>query len=381
MTARRMAAIALGAFALLLVARPPRPTGWYQDDPRAPRSALERARRARDAATDSLNALDRSIWAGHMRDSVARTLATIPPAARNQVMTDARIPATVRQHMQLVYAQSRPRMATAALAVPVFVTIDSAGDYQVGTRVWLEPSQAGVPACALIARVYASKGTIADETKLRRSIYKSLSPSFPQPRHLGLCGFEAAFGAPSPAIREWLRQREFRPVASGYDPALPPRDRNDFDMGYLSIPWWSSDDNAGRALNLRACAAGKLAFCLPAVAPALERLPVDGDNYYGNFSRYYWWGWRGTQDVMNGLAISLGPQKFAELWHGTEAPPDAYRRLTGVGMDSLARRLLLGNTKSLRAGAAPTVGEVIAALLIAAVFAGLSTLSHPRRRA
>lgn len=381
MTARRMAGVAAGAFALLVLARPPRPIdqGHFRDDD-ARRTPIERVTRVRDAAVDSLQSVERSIWATHMRDSVARALAAIPAAERNQVITDARIPAFIRQHLQTVYAESRARMTGSAMPLPVFVSLElSASDYALGRRLWLEPSQAGVAACALVARVQLSSTTIADERQLRRAFFRALSPGFPQPHDLGLCAFESAYGAPSQAVRAWLRQRNFLPVANGLDPSRPPR-RAGFDNSFDAFAWWGSVDNGAYTMIVRACAAGHLAYCNMAITPVAAVAVIDDNIYATNWSRSYWWSWHGSPDLMNALATSLGPQKFGDLWHANESPPDAYRRLTGVPIDTLARRLLMGGAAPIRTGAAPTFGEVIAVLLIAAIFAGLSTLSHPRNR-
>jgi len=379
MTARRMAGVAAGAFALLVLARPPRPTGeGYLRDGDARRTPIERVKRVRDAAVDSLQSVERSIWATHMRDSVARALSAIPAAERNQLITDARIPASVRQHLRAVYAESRARMS-GSMPLPVFVALDSASDYGDGNRMWIEPSQSGIAACALIAQVPASSKTIADERQLARALYRSLSSGFPQPHHLGLCAFESVYGAPSAAVRAWLRQRDFLPVANGLDPSLPPR-RAGFDNSFDAFAWWGSEDNGAGAMIVRACAAGHLAYCNMAVTPVAANGVSDDIIYGTNWSRWYWWRWRGSPDLMNALATSLGPQKFGDLWHANESPPDAYRRLTGVPIDTLAHRLLMGGAAPVRTGAAPTLGELIAILVIAAVFAGLATLSHPRNR-
>lgn len=381
MTARRMAGVAAGAFALLVLARPPRPTGdGFLRDDAARRTPIERVRRVRDAAADSLHSVERSIWATHMRDSVARELSAIPAAERNLVITDARIPVSVRRHLQAVYAASRARMAGSSMPLPVFVTLDSsAATYAAGGTLWLEPSQAGSSACALIAQVRVFGWTLADERQLARALYRELSPTFPQPHHLGLCAFESVYGAPSAAVRAWLHQRDMRPVTIGLDPSRPPM-RVGFDDALGSFSWWGSEDNGAYAMIVRACAAGHLAYCNMAVTPVAADGVSDDNIYATNWSHWYWWRWRGSPDLMNALATSLGPQKFGDLWHANESPPDAYRRLTGVPIDTLAHRLLMGGAAPVRTGAAPTLGELIAILVIAAVFAGLATLSHPRNR-
>jgi len=381
MTARRMVGVAAGAFALLVLARPPRPTGegYFKDNP-ARQTPIERVKRVHDAAVDSLHAVERSIRALHVRDSVVRMLAAIPATARNQVITDARIPASVRRHLQAVYAESRTRMTGSTMPLPVFVALDSVSNYyDDASRMWIEPSQSGIAACALITRVSFSGKTIADERQLGRALYRSLTSGFPQPRHFGLCAFESAYGAPSPAVRAWLRQRQFLPVASGLDPSRAPGSAA-FDDYLDAFFWWSSVDNGALALTVRSCAAGHSAHCVAAVAPVTAGRVRDDSNYVTSPSAWYSWRYRGSRDLMNALAMSLGPQKFGDLWHANESPPDAYRRLTGVPIDTLARRLLMGGAAPIRTGAAPTIGELIAVLLIAAAFAGLATLSHPRNR-
>jgi hypothetical protein len=82
---------------------------------------------------------------------------------------------------------------------------------------------------------------------------------------------------------------------------------------------------------------------------------------------------------MNALASSLGPDRFAALWRADEAPDKAYRRLTGVPIDTLARRVLLGDSPPLRAGASVELTDVLVTIAIALFFAGLAAFSNPRR--
>jgi hypothetical protein len=76
----------------------------------------------------------------------------------------------------------------------------------------------------------------------------------------------------------------------------------------------------------------------------------------------------------------MGPQRFAELWRAPDSLPDAYRRLTGVPVDTLAYRVVTQARSAVRAGASVTPGEFLVVLMIAGLLAGLATLSHPRRR-
>ncbi len=378
MTVRRTAGLAVAAFALLLLARPPRPTGLvYAEVQQRRMSPADRAKSARTATLDSLLMVDYAIWSRRLRDSVERQLVAVPPAGRNRIVLDPRMPASVRSHMTEVYAASRVRMAGGA-ALPLFVVLDTARSYRLGTTLWIEHAQGGVTSCATLVRVRITNEALADERRRGREIHRVLGGNFPQPKHFGLCGFEAAFGSPSPAMRDWLRAREYQPVASGYDPSQPPRLRPRWFRDNF-IPYWNTANNAALALSMRACAAGRVGQCVDAVAPASER-PLTGAEEAPSDVRWYGWSWRGSPDVMNTLAAGMGAERFAALWQGEDPPTNAYRRLTGVPIDTLARRVLLGTTSPVPAGASVSLGEAIVLLLVAAMFAGLATLSHPRRR-
>lgn len=381
MTARRMALVAAAGFALLVVALPPRPTGTvYSGSATAPPSPRERAKRAYEATNDSLGAVSAALRAREVQDSVKRLLRALPAQARNQLVADPRLPASYRAHLQSVYAASRARVTGTAVALPVFVVVDSLAG---GDRtLWIEDLQGEAPSCAVVARISVTRDARGDERRLDREAYRNLGPGFPQPRRFGLCGFEAAFGPPSAAVRQWLRDRNYRPVSTGYDVSARPRASLRYALeGYIP---YQTESNAALALNMRACAVGRLAQCVDAVAPtglSWTRRSMPGLATVPADSRWYGWSSMGSPDVMNALAATMGPEKFGTLWRGNEAPPEAYRRLMGVSMDTLARRLLIGTgNPPLRVGASASFGEALSALLVAAVFAGLATLSNPRRR-
>ena len=382
LTARRTAALALAAFALLVIARPPRPTGptYYEQRDRAT-SAVDRARDAQNATRDTLRVVEYSLWSRHVRDSVRRELATMPENGRDRAFIDPRVSAATRAHITAVYAATRARMSAGRMALPVFVVLDTTANYRLGTTLWIEDAAGPAPACATLLRVRVSREAMRDTRRMSRDIQRVVPARFPQPEHFGLCGFEAAFGAPSAEVRRWLEEREFRPVASGYDPTLTPRAPR--YLGDYVIPYFNSEKNGAMGLVLRACVAGRSASCLGAVAPTSERPvygPVGGISYVVSDWRWYRWGWYGSPDLMNTLATSMGAESFGAMWRGSASPPDAYQQLTGVPIDTLARRVLVGDAPPLRVGASLSLASVITPLLIAAVFAGLATIAHPRRR-
>lgn len=382
LTARRAAGLALAAFVLLVLARPPHPVGLsYVERSDRASSALERARDARDATRDTLRVVEYSLWSSQVGDSVRRQLAGMPVSARDRAFIDPRLPAATRAHIETVYAATRARMNTGRMALPIFVVLDTTVNYRLGTTLWVEDAAGPVPACATVLRVRVSREALRDTRRMSRDIQRVVPARFPQPEHFGLCGFEAAFGAPSAEVRRWLEEREFRPVASGYDPRLTPRAPRYLD-DYV-IPYFNSEKNGAMGLVLRACVAGRSASCLDAVAPTSERPvygPVGGISYVVSDWRWYRWGWYGSPDLMNTLATSMGAESFGTMWRGSASPPDAYQQLTGVPMDTLARRVLVGDSPPLRVGASLSLASVITPLLIAAVFAGLATIAHPRRR-
>lgn len=382
LTARRTAALALAAFALLLIARPPRPVGptYYQQRDRAT-SSVERARDVRDATRDTLRVVEYSLWSRHVRDSVRRQLAGTPESGRDRAFIDPRVPAATRAHIEAVYAATRARMNAGRMALPIFVVLDTTVNYRLGTTLWVEDAAGPAPACATVLRVRVSREAMRDTRRMSRDIQRVVPARFPQPEHFGLCGFEAAFGAPSAEVRRWLEEREYKPVASGNNPTLTPRVPR-----YLSdyvIPYFNSEKNGAMGLEMRACFAGRSERCLNAVAPVSERPaedPVAGIAGIASDWRWYGWGWNGSPDLMNTLAASLGAESFGAMWRGKASPPDAYKQLTGVPIDTLARRVLVGDAPPLRVGASLSLASVLAPLLIAVVFAGLATIAHPRRR-
>ena len=223
MTTGRVALLTAGAFALLLAARPPRPTGllWGTSEERV--SASDRAQNMRTATLDTLRAINQALWARHVRDSVTKVLARMPASARNQLLADPRIAPSFRQHMQTVYAQSRAQLGSASFARPMFVVLDSVGWSGQGRALWVEDSASAAPTCATVVRVSVSHDVLSGKREGMRELVRSLGATFPRPRDSGLCGFEAAFGAPSHAVRQWLRAREYYPLSYGYDLAARPK--------------------------------------------------------------------------------------------------------------------------------------------------------------
>lgn len=382
LTVRRTAGLALAAFVLLVLARPPRPTGRPYVEQRARTSSeLERARDARDATRDTLRVLEYSLFSRQVRDSVRRQLAVTPESGRNRAFIDPRVPAATRAHIEAVYAATRARMSASRMALPIFVVLDTSENYRRGTTLWVEDAAGPAPACATVLRVRVSREALRDTRRMSRDIQRVVSARFPQPAHFGLCGFEAAFGAPSAAVQRWLGKREFRPVASGYDPTLRPRAPR--YLGDYVVPYFNYEKNGAMGLALRACFAGRSASCLDAVAPVSDQPvygPDGGIDYVSSDRRWYGWGWNGSPQLMNTLATSMGAESFGAMWRGNASPPDAYQQLTGVPIDTLARRVLVGDAPLLRVGASLSLASVVTPLLIAAVFAGLATLPHPRRR-
>lgn len=378
LTVRRTAGLALAAFVLLVLARPPRPTGQpYNEQRDRAQSAVARARFARDAARDTLHVVEYSLWSRQVRDSVRRELAGLALAARNRLFIDPRVPPSTRAHIETVYAATRAKLPAGRMALPLFVVLDTSQTYRLGTTLWVEDITGPAPACATVLRVRVSREALRDSRRMSRDMRRVVPARFPQPEHFGLCGFEAVFGAPSATVRRWLEEREFRPVASGYDPTRVPRvPRHLRDRVF---PFFSYAGNGMMGLELRACFAGRSERCLVAVAPAADRPASELDGVASDW-RWYGWNWNGSPELMNTLATSMGAASFEQLWRGNAAPPDAYRTLTGVPMDTLARRVLVGDAPPLGVGASLSIASVLTPLLIAAVFAGLATLAHPRRR-
>lgn len=382
LTVRRTAGLALAAFVLLVLARPPRPTGLpYNEQRDRGMSAVESARHAQDATRDTLRVVDYALWSRQVRDSVRRELARAPQNGRDRAFIDPRVPSATRAHIEAVYAATRARMPAGRMALPVFLVLDTTTNYRLGTTLWIEDAAGPAPACATLLRVRVSREAMRDTRRMVRDIQRVVPARFPQPEHFGLCGFEAAFGAPSAEVRRWLQEREYRPVASGLDPMLKPRAPR-----YLrdyAFPYFSASNNSAMGLDLRACYAGRSARCLDAVAPTSKQPvygSVGGIAYVVSDWRWFRWGWYGSPQLMNTLAASMGTESFGAMWRGTASPPDAYKQLTGVPLDTLARRVLVGDAPPLQVGASLSLASVLTPLLIAAVFAGLATIAHARRR-
>ena len=369
MTVRRAAALAVGAFALIAVAKPPHPVGTVWDRGRS----ADSTKRVLEATGDSLRQLQGVVRTMVTRAHVNRMVAAAPTTMRDGVIADARIAPSLRNHLNTVYAASRARMPGSSMALPILVLLDSIGDRSNSIR-WIESPGAEAPTCATVVQIQASLRTLRDARTLAMEVHRRLGPQFPQPTDFGLCGFEATFGAPSPMVRQWLRERGWISVRTGLSQAPPVKRAAQFN-------YWESVENGWRWVSYGGCLAGRLAPCVDAVAPRLPQRTGDVDSYIAERGTSWGrWRARGSPDLMNALAASLGPQRFADLWHANEAPPDAYRRITGVPMDSLAHRVLVGGRPIRRAGAMVSFGELIAVLLVAAAFAGISTLSHPRNR-
>lgn len=378
LTVRRMIGIAVAAFLLLVVARPPRPSGpSYYARALQSLAARERVQQEQTATLDTLRVIEYTIWSSHVRDSVQRVLASLPAERRDAIFVDPLIPASLRRHLTEVYTSSRTRMGPQRMALPMFVLLDTTQSYRLGTTLWIESEPGSFPFCATVLRARVSRDARSDVRTLSRDLVRLVPANFPQPAHFGLCGFEGAFGAPSTATRRWLAAREFLPVGGGYDVRRPSR-----PVRYLSdlvFPRYGLQDNGARALDVRACATGRTDKCLGAVAPVAER-PQGGPNQVWSDWRWYSWEWRGAPDLMNAIATSVGSESFGNLWRGDEAPDVAYQRVTGVPLDTLARRTLLGGTEPMRAGTTVRPSDFVPVLLMTLVLVALATLPHPRRR-
>lgn len=376
MTARRMTGLALAAFALLVVVRPPRPTGLTYDDALRQQSAADQVRRTLTATSDTLRMIEKTTWTRALRATAARQLAAMPANTRDRLITDPRLPASMRRHLDAVYAESRSRMPRSTMALPMFVVLDTAQTYRLSAVLWIESAGDAAPTCATVVRVRASDKGMRDARRLMHEVRRTLPPDFPQPRHFGLCGFEAAFGPPSPAVRRWLQERDFRPAVTGYDPSVPTRPSARIRDNL--IPWYLEADNGAMALTLRACASGRTDQCLAAIAPTYRRIIADLDTPSTELT-WNLWGYTASLDAMNALASSLGAERFATLWRADEPPADAYRRIIGVPIDTLAQRVLLGDSPPLRAGASVDLIEALVTVAIALLIVALAAFANPRR--
>ncbi|MBW7933779.1 MAG: hypothetical protein H3C62_09255 [Gemmatimonadaceae bacterium] len=378
LTTRRLAVFTFGAFALLLLARPPRPVGMNVDERNARlRTPAERVRETLNATADTLKAVEYALWSGAFRDSLLREIRTWPTPARDRAIVDARIPVSLRRHIESVYADSRSRMVSKAASLPLVVALETGSATSWMTTTWIEDSTPGAPSCATVVRIRVTMKMRDDPRTLAREIRRDLPANFPQPRHFGLCGFVAAFGAPSAEVRDWLDARDFRPIVIGYDPARRGAGLHARYSDY-AVPWFESIDNGLRALAGRACAAGRAQRCLDIAAPERRQGTARLGGAPSDW-RFYRWGWNGSPEFINELATSLGAERFAELWRAPDAPPETYRRLTGVPIDTLARRAVFGDLPNMPAGAGVRGGDIVIALAIAALFAGLATLTNPRK--
>jgi len=375
MNARRLAALTLGAFVLMALAKPPRPSGggWAMDEELAP---SDLTKRALTSASDSLLQVTALARLGATREEVRQRLAALPPMARNQVIADERISASLRSLWQRTYAATLAAAGQNPPALPVFVVLDTTREQASATQ-WIDTPGPASPGCATVVRMYVNPRLLGDTRAMTRLIHRRLGPAFPQLADLGLCAFKARYGAPAPELNGWLRQRGWRPVVTGLSPWTPAQSgpSQSLDSYYYNF-FWDRSDNGALGLQRRACAAGVASPCLDAVAPLSQNRVVVSDGYIG-----FRWGWVGAPDLMNQLAVSMGPEKFGELWRAADPLPDAYRRITGVPIDTMARRLLLTSRGGpLHAGATVTIPEVLVVLMITLLLAGISTLGHPRRR-
>ena len=375
MTARRLVALTLGAVVLMALAKPPRPSGggWDIDEELAP---SDLTKRALTSASDSLMQVTSLVRLSATREEVRRRLAALPPTARNQVIADPRISASLRALWQRTYAATLAAAGPNAPALPVFVVFDTTRE-QAGSTQWIDTPGPASPGCATVVRMYVNPRLLNDTRSMTRLIHRRLGPAFPQLADLGMCAFKARYGAPSAPLYDWLRERGWRPVVTGLSPSTPAQPASSQLVdGYYYNLFWDRSDNGALGLQRRACAAGIAAPCLDAVAPLSQNRVVVSDGYIG-----FRWGWVGSPDLMNQLALSMGAEKFGELWRAADPLPVAYQRITGVPIDTLARRLLLTSRGGpLHAGATVTMPELLVVLMITLLLAGISTLAHPRRR-
>jgi hypothetical protein len=382
---RTVAFVAIG-FAFLVLLMPPRPTGFAYMSGRKFDTEAQRLDRAMSDVSDTLAVVSGRLWAMQVRDSLARRVAT--KGIEDRVVIDPRVPRALAQHIATVYAMARSRMGN-AVRLPLYLVHDSAFGGRFYSATSYVDSLPGAPAtCATVTGIHLAGYPQGGRRDTTRYLVREFGMSrFPRTRTFGLCSFEASFGPPSATVRRWLRERNSRPIQSGYDPARPLRpiisqDESEYSSG-LSPRWgWDVEMSPGLQLKRRACAAGRLAFCSEVVAPVrATRIAEVAD--LTNDAGMGWWNWYGgygSTSLMNALAQSLGPAPFAQLWTADATPPESYARLTGVPMDSLARRVMFGERFEFSTGATPRVRDVLWSICVAMLLLGCAAASNPRRR-
>jgi hypothetical protein len=301
-------------------------------------------------------------------------VAPSSPAARVRVVVDARRAERVGALFRTGLAASADTLTSrfgafdAGAPVVVFATADtefkaptSGGRVGLGRWLYLFPEMTDGRTCLVIAPTgRGSGGPGTFETSVV----------------VGPCGYYAAFGAPGPAVAEWLR-------ALDYYPALEPdwfkARRASWEPDVLEqLPYLSwgealaSISHAGLTLHASGCAAGKLPRCDAYVAALPWFLSTRSQRGVAAFmaERFFWSRGDAFSWYLADLVREKGPDRFARFWRSGLPRDSAFAAAFGVPMNEWTHRWLAGQRRSVFLG--PTIrltstvlGFLLAVLLVA----------------
>lgn len=384
LSVRRVAGLVVAVAALLFLFLPPRPTGFPYSRRSRVVTPAERADSLLREVESEEYSVGAQIWRTTVRAELTRRLAAT--GVDDRLTIDERVPRALGAHMQRTYAALRPRLGT-AVRTPIFLLADSAWGVPSFDAAFADDSiPSAASACVTVFGMHLEgvpRAGRRDTTAYMLRTYRAAV--FPRPTGLGLCAFEAAFGKPSPQVREWLTERELRPIAAGYDPfwpKIPTVGRYpDGTLDTVSPYWWDWEALPGLTIERRACAAGRLDHCAAALIPVIPSKSRERATLMSWRGRYLnGFGAFGSPWLMNALARHLGPARFAELWKSDAAPPETFKRLTGAPMDSLLRAVEFGERPHIDVGASVNGVMLLASLLLFAALLGAAMLTNPRKR-
>lgn len=283
---------------------------------------VRRERATNRARRDSLGGVSRAIGRTISMDLAARRVGALPAGlGAYHVSVDANVPAVSRDSFTTkIRAEFASLPAQARVPLRVFVVFDSVRvDFY--DRTVVIPDTPDRPCVVIVSVGIGTRGG---------------RPALPRPvdRVVGTCGFYARFGMPGAPMRDWLLETQGLSAISD-EPASAPR---------FQPPIRLAGRQVAQASPIAACLAGADEPCTDAFFSGLGWFGMGGP--YAEVSRGVFrasptWANAMAFTVLARLRLSLGDERFGQLWRSPLSPAMAYENLEGRHIATFVRAELL----------------------------------------
>jgi len=376
LTPRHVAlAVALAATLIAVALLPPSPDPHWARLGQAPRSRADQLHRAVETVARRVEALE-------LRDRLRARLvrAPLPAGAPPVLWLEPDVPAATATLWRTAWDTVATRLGPMHRRSAVLVAVARDTANGLGHAWYFLPRVTDGHTCVVAVLVGE-----------RRRDLRPASPADDLLSFVGLCAFYGIFGAPGPAVEQWLAEEASSVGNMTQWLAATPRGRPSETP--LSPPdgsptrtllEWMLDARYRGDIEETACAAGRTMACRRLLArsePLLAHRST-GLRPLGILDRRVLASWyRSEVDFfLSDLVRDHGPERFARFWSSVEPADAAFRTAYGESLEQRTSAWLRAG-REVRAGPSIRASSVLVSLVATLVVVGLAAAWTTRRQA